>query len=138
MNVWVLFMIFSGTLLYVGYPFFKRVKENALPLSEKETLFHLYTGRDTLIRALKDLEFDFQMGRISEDDFREGNSWYRREAADVLREIDSLEGDGRAQCPSCGAGVSKRDRFCARCGSRLGPRKLPGPEDPDGLKGESS
>lgn len=124
MTVWVMFVIIIGSLLYVGFPFFRRRKESTETLTVSDSLVHLYANRDTLIRALKDLEFDFQMGRISQEDFEAGTNGYRREAVAVMKDIDSMEKDGEAVCPACGAGISKQDRFCTQCGSRLARRDL--------------
>lgn len=129
MTVWVVLIILTGVVVYVGFPLFRRRKGGSGTLSDSDSLAHLYENRDTLIRSLKDLEFDFQMGRISEEDFREGNSWYRREAVEVLRDIDSLERDGEAVCRACGAAVSKGDRFCAHCGTRLQGKGPPGSDE---------
>lgn len=117
MTAWVMFIIITGALFYVGFPFFRRRKGDAETATEDDSLTQLYANRDTVIRALKDLEFDFQMGRISREDFEEGTNWYRRKAVAALKEIDSMEGDAEAVCTACGAAVAREDLFCRQCGS---------------------
>lgn len=125
MNVWVIFVIITGILIYVGSPFFRRRKGDAETLTENDSPAHLYANLDTLIRTLKDLEFDFQIGRVSEEDFEQGTRRYRREAVAVLKDIDSMERDGEAVCSTCGAAVGKDHQFCRQCGSRLAGKKPP-------------
>jgi ribosomal protein L40E len=49
-----------------------------------------------LLKALKELEFDHEMGKVSEEDFREIGGVYRARAVRVLRQLDSEGADYRA------------------------------------------
>jgi hypothetical protein len=83
--------------LLVGFTFWI-----ALPLMGKETfraseyaaageLKDLYVIRDVAYDTLRDLEFDFSMGKMAESDYRELKMRYQGEAAEILRQIDVLE-----------------------------------------------
>jgi hypothetical protein len=83
--------------LLVGFSFWI-----ALPLMRKETfqaseyavageLKDLYVIRDVAYDTLRDLEFDFSMGKMAENDYRELKSRYQGEAAEILRQIEALE-----------------------------------------------
>jgi len=100
------------------------------------------TERDRLLerktacyRNLKELEFQFGMGRLLEADYEILRAEHRAEAARILEELERLgapggrraaglgpggkkERDG-ARCPACGAAVSPGKKFCADCGKRL-------------------
>lgn len=95
------------------------------------------------LRAIKELEFDRAMGKLSEDDFRELAGRLRGRAAGLIRQLD--EGSGyrsrierdlakrigeaaRARAPaagdarSCGACATANDadaKFCKSCGAKL-------------------
>jgi hypothetical protein len=98
------------------------------------------------LRAIKDLEFDHAMGKVSDQDFAEMGGRLRARAAGLMRQLDSgasysaqierelarrLEaagapptaGDTRPGrfCAQCGAAHDPAARFCAQCGHRLVP-----------------
>jgi hypothetical protein len=50
----------------------------------------------SLLKALKELEFDHEMGKVSEADFREIGGQYRARAVRVLRQLDAEGGDYKA------------------------------------------
>ncbi|MFQ5722462.1 MAG: zinc ribbon domain-containing protein [Candidatus Aminicenantales bacterium] len=92
--------------------------------------------------ALKELEFDFKMGKLTEEDYYKLKSRYEREAIDVLKQLDrsSLSVEGLEEkvekeissylekkrdkvqknfCPNCGSEVRIQDSFCSNCGTKL-------------------
>jgi hypothetical protein len=54
-------------------------------------LRELYALRDVAYETLRDLEFDFHAGKISDADYRELTDKYRGEAFDLVRRIDAVE-----------------------------------------------
>ena len=98
------------------------------------------------LRAIKDLEFDYAMGKVSDQDFAEMGARLRTRAAGLMRQLDAgasystqieqelarrLEAAGASArsaaavqarfCAQCGAAHEPEARFCAQCGHRLGP-----------------
>ena len=98
------------------------------------------------LRAIKDLEFDYAMKKVSDQDFAEMGGRLRARAAGLLRQLDAgasysaeierelarrLEAAGSAPpatdarpgrfCAQCGAAHDPSARFCAQCGHRLVP-----------------
>ena len=98
------------------------------------------------LRAIKDLEFDHAMRKISDEDFAEMGGRLRGRAAGLMRQLDAgasysaqierelarrLEAAGAAPpaantragrfCAQCGAAHDPAARFCAQCGHRLVP-----------------
>jgi hypothetical protein len=92
--------------------------------------------RDSLYSALRDLEDDFETGKVAEPDYRTLREELRGRALGLLqRERDAartaLEGSHAlaadaaafpAPCGACGATPRPDDRFCGRCGVPLAPR----------------
>jgi hypothetical protein len=83
--------------LLIGFTFWI-----TLPLMQKESyrageyaaageLKDLYALRDVAYDTLRDLEFDFSMGKMAENDYRELKSRYQGEAAEILRQIEAVE-----------------------------------------------
>ncbi len=91
----------------------------------------LLRRKATLYANMKDLEFEFRMGKLSEADYQRLNEDDRAEAARILREIDALEDRGDAdaiierEIAARAAGVVVRGGFDA--GAR---REAPAPPAP--------
>src|SRR4051794_21437970 len=86
------------------------------------------------LRAIKELEFDHAMGKLSDRDFVEMGGRLRARAARLIRQLDAggtyreqidreiEQRIGRAtnSCASCKAANDLDARFCKQCGSALG------------------
>ena len=101
-----------------------------------------------LVAAIRDLDFDYRAGVVTEEDYHRIRNDLAMRAATLLQELDrtprqaeSLETQVEAMvralrakrqrpsttavsrrslyCAECGAPVQAGDRFCARCGVRL-------------------
>lgn len=89
------------------------------------------------LRAIKELEFDRAMGKVSDADFAEMSARLRARAARLLRQLDAgvvyreeIErelarrvGEAPAPtigaCDACGTGNDPDARFCKSCGAKL-------------------
>ena len=85
------------------------------------------------LRAIKELEFDRAMGKVSEKDFTEMSGRLRARAARLMRQLDAGGGYrqrieqeierrvGRATnvCRSCQSTNDPDARFCKKCGTAL-------------------
>ena len=101
-----------------------RLGRNRAALEREKTL---------ALRAIKELEFDRAMGKVSEKDFTEMSGRLRARAARLIRQVDAggsyrqrIEQEiekrvGRATnaCRSCQAPNDPDARFCKKCGSPL-------------------
>ena len=59
-----------------------------------EGLDALLTQRDTLYESIREVDLDRELGRVSQEDHERHRREYVTQAADVLRRIDDLGGDG--------------------------------------------
>jgi rubrerythrin len=57
---------------------------------EEHELSALMAERDRVINSLQELDFDFRLGKIPEDDYPVQRSTLLQKGADILRKIDSL------------------------------------------------
>jgi hypothetical protein len=102
-----------------------------------------------LYESLKDLDFELATGKLAKDDYGPAREQLLREAASVVRKLDSMGGDdvldrfieeqvrmrsraaGRAvgsaggSCASCGAARRGEASFCHACGARFEPPVCP-------------
>jgi hypothetical protein len=119
---------------YVAAPFFTgaAAAESAGPkpvtASERERLerqkFDAYA-------AIKELEFDYRMHKLSDADFAAIRDKYAAQALEAIAALDAAKAarprqvaEGRrpsriAFCPGCGISVPARARFCPACGRSL-------------------
>jgi hypothetical protein len=130
--------------IYVIMPLFKEPKGNLeVELLAETELDRLLNRKAVVYSNLKDLEFEFKMGRLADADFSRLESGLKAEAGAILQKLDRLgieenfddgieqaiaahkaalsAGRVRAQshCPSCGAELLPGKQFCADCGRRL-------------------
>lgn len=95
----------------------------------------LQRKKSALFREIKDIELDFQMGKLDEADFEELTTSYRGRAMDVMKQIDSLNGvkktpvlqlefkvpeaEQAGYCTECGSALFRAAGFCGVCGQKV-------------------
>lgn len=79
-------LILVGIYLYA--PFMERRARRVT--EEEHELSALMAERDRIINSLQELDFDFKLGKIPEDDYPAQRSTLLQKGADILRKIDSL------------------------------------------------
>ncbi|MCC7416697.1 MAG: zinc ribbon domain-containing protein [Acidobacteria bacterium] len=119
-------------------PLLGRVEERTAMIGER-TRAALEREKLLALRAIKELEFDRAMGKLSEADFHEMSGRLRGRAARLIRQLDAGSGYrdqierelarrvGAAAaaaaairtCPSCSTTSEADARFCRACGTRL-------------------
>jgi len=120
-------LLAAAALVFVGWPLIRarvggggRVEDAASPL-ERQKL--------DAYAAIKEVEFDRRMGKLSDEDFTALTQRYRQQA---LAAIAALEQAKRAEtarrgrtparmayCPNCGEKLAARANFCSNCGRAL-------------------
>ena len=135
----VLLSLTVGAAAFAGYtawrafaPLTGEEAEAAPPSAAGRTRAGLEREKLLTLRAIKDLEFDRAMGKMSEVDFAEMSGRLRVRAAGLIRQLDesvnyreAIERDAArcktvtAACGSCGAANDGDARFCKACGAAL-------------------
>ena len=73
---------------YVVWPLF-RVTNVFLPLND-DRLSGLMLRKETVLNSIKELEFDYQTGKLNEDDYDRLNQSLRRQAIGLLQRIEKI------------------------------------------------
>lgn len=85
-------LLISATAVFLLAPLVQHAKA---PLTDgpdaAAELRELYTLKDVTYETLRDVEFDFHAGKITEVDYREMTDRYTHEALEVVRRIDAIE-----------------------------------------------
>ena len=120
-------ILLAASLFFVSVPFRKKHRKDAQiskPRVQKEE------RREVVLFALRDLDFDFKTGKVSEEDYTPLRARLMTEAAQHIEqqqeEDQKLEALIQARrvthqqsvkCDHCGDSVEADQRFCAKCGS---------------------
>lgn len=130
-------MIFAAAvLLTVGaIAFTLFVREKDVPPPEPGTGYeHLEQRKARIYENLRDLHFEFRVGKLSEADYRATRQGLQAELAETLGEIDKVKNrvapgapaaatraplTGRKACPHCGAKFPAPMKYCGECGKAI-------------------
>ncbi|MGH7901254.1 MAG: hypothetical protein ACRENZ_05895, partial [Thermodesulfobacteriota bacterium] len=86
--------------VFISLPFFRKnrfdqpyLEEETDPIQGKliQRLNALNNEKESLYNALKDIEFDYELGKLSKSDFEGLNLSYKSKAISILKEIDEIE-----------------------------------------------
>jgi len=124
--------------------FLLSVRAKDVPVPEPESPFqHLDERKAAIYENLRDLQFEYRVGKLSDDDYQHTKKDLQRELAVVLAEVDKIKGqlsrNGAASpptpkaepakseppkarghvCPSCGATFDRALKFCGECGKAM-------------------
>src|SRR5215212_3557064 len=79
-------LILVGIYLYA--PFMERRARRVT--EEEHELSTLLAERDRVINSLQELDFDYKLGKIPEEDYPSQRAGLLQKGADILRQIDTL------------------------------------------------
>lgn len=134
-----------GAFTLVAYPYFKPAREFDVSFADgaDPVLENLVVQRDSTYAAIKDLEFDHAMSKLSDADYKSLRGKYETKAVGILQELDGLTAAQKrrarpalsdeaierqvqqlrggaaktTRCDKCGTTAGARDRYCAKCGA---------------------
>ena len=134
-------IIFAASLLTIGVlVFILSVRSKDLPEPEPVSPFeHLDERKAAIYENLRDLQFEFRVGKLSDQDYQQTKQDLQKELAGVLAEIDRLKqtlasqttppapapkpaakkGPQKFICPSCKAEFPTPLKFCGECGKPM-------------------
>ena len=130
-------LITVGVILFII-----SVRAKDLPQAEPVSPFqHLDERKAAIYENLRDLQFEYRVGKLSDQDYQQTKLDLQRELAGVMAEIDRVKAEiasgkipvpspelvkanvtkAAAQyvCPSCKAEFSQPLKFCGECGKPM-------------------
>ncbi|HET9906185.1 MAG TPA: zinc ribbon domain-containing protein [Anaerolineales bacterium] len=91
MDIAALFFTLAILVLVAMYLYAPLAQRFARPVTHEEhELSALMAERDRIINALQELDFDFKLGKIPDEDYPAQRTNLLQKGADVLRKIDNL------------------------------------------------
>ncbi len=125
-------IIAVAALLVLGVLFYTlRVTEKHLPPAEGESpLQPLEEAKARIYENLRDLQFEYRLGKITDADYQESKQDLQKELARVLAQMEALGGKpkpaaaapkakAKNACPHCGAEFKDKLKFCGECGKAM-------------------
>ena len=129
----IIFILLSlAASAFIVYPLLKARAGSKPDFDSNHRATDLEERKDNIYAAIKEIEFDFEMGKLSEEDFHTLRQQYKNDAIELLKEIDktrpvqtstpvkkSAKTKSAGFCWNCGAPLRKEDKFCSGCGTNL-------------------
>jgi hypothetical protein len=135
-------IVLACALAIAVIAFILGVRPKDIPEPEPVSPFaHLDERKAAIYENLRDLQFEYRLGKLSDEDYQNTKKDLQKELAAVLAEVDKLRaaltagGVGKVAepvakpskakepagfvCPSCGARFKDRLKFCGECGKPM-------------------
>ncbi len=134
----------AASLLTIGVvAFVVFVRERDLPPPIVPSPFlHLDERKASIYENLRDLQFEYRLGKLSDEDYQHTKIDLQKELAAVLAEVDRVKAEvapqgtlvskappakaqagkktqGNFSCPHCGAEFAQELKFCGECGKAM-------------------
>jgi hypothetical protein len=131
-------VVVLSILLVVGVIVYTMgVRETDLPVPAPENPFrHLEEIKTRIYENLRDLQFEYRLGKLSDADYQSSKLSVQKELGQVLGEIDVIKQRLMAEgkmvantapapkkkqyvCPHCKASFKEPLKFCGECGKAM-------------------
>lgn len=139
-------IVITCVLAIAVIAFILTIRPSDLPAAEPESPFaHLDDRKAAIYENLRDLQFEYRLGKLSDSDYQNTKKDLQKELATVLAEVDRLKAQIASNpamavstpapkpkteraaaakpivfvCPSCGATFEKSLKFCGECGKSM-------------------
>ena len=124
------------TVLLLVYVF--RIRRKDLPEAAAALPWqHLESRKAAIYENLRDLQFEYRVGKLSDEDYQRTKTELQAELAKVMAEIDTMKAGKKPEavaarngqpeaspaanvCPHCNAKFDRALKFCGECGKPMG------------------
>lgn len=122
-------MLAIGVVIFIGYPLMEGRRRTAGRGNHRAG--ELEARKEAIYAQIKDIDFDYATGKLSDEDYQELRTRYKQDAVSILKEIDRVQhrsaGKRRKKkpagkqrfCSTCGHPATVDEKFCTNCGTRL-------------------
>jgi hypothetical protein len=129
-------VVIAATVFFV---LFVRVKDIPAPEPVSPTQY-LEDRKAAIYENLRDLQFEYRVGKLSDEDYQQTKQGLQRELAQVIAEMERINSGKPSEtpktvaakapagkpaeplgtvCPHCGAKFLKPMKFCGECGKAI-------------------
>jgi hypothetical protein len=94
LEIFLIVIIIVAVIAFIAYPLFITRRESlAAPVNPLEDLA---AQRDSTYDAIRDLDFDYQLGKLSQTDYATLRDKYKMRAMQLLQQMDAMHGNDGA------------------------------------------
>lgn len=135
------FVLVAAVLTFAAILYTLFVRAQDLPeAAPANPVQHLESRKAAIYENLRDLQFEYRVGKLSDDDYQRTKKDMQAELAVVLAEMDRIQQQSPGQaaaaakasvsatpadtgrvCPHCNAKFDKPLKFCGECGKAMVP-----------------
>lgn len=129
-------MLLFAVIAYIIYQPFREKKRTGT--KRRKTGTSPKVQREAVLSALRDLDFDFKTGKVTEEDYVPLRAQLMEEAARSMERVSEEEDKFEAliesrrrtlqkgpTCGTCGTALEDGQRYCAKCGSAVQEESCP-------------
>jgi hypothetical protein len=129
-------VLFGACIAYISLPFRKR---QAVAANLSKASLQPEAQRETVLAALRDLDFDYKTGKVSDEDYQPLRTQLMMEAAqyieaeekeehqleDLIRARRTMQLQSHLKCQHCDSPIQADQHFCSKCGAAVNNEKCP-------------
>jgi hypothetical protein len=122
----------------IGFLLFIRLRDIPKP-APVSPFKHLEERKAAIYENLRDLQFEYRLDKLSDQDYQTTKLELQKELAKVMAETDRIKAELDMQtpapapapkakknaCPACGATFDKPLKFCGECGKPMSGKAMP-------------
>ena len=129
-------IVFAGLVSVIAVVFLLFIRPQDLPAAQPVSPFaHLDERKASIYENLRDLQFEYRLGKMSDEDYQRTKTDLQKELAKVLAEVERVAGaqaepvvvaakpvkkqKKQFACPACGATFAQPLKFCGECGKPM-------------------
>ena len=90
-------VLFISAVLYVAYPLLNDTAEARIQEKKATEQERVVQEKEEVVDILKDIEMDFRMGKLSQQDYQSLKRDFEQRAVEVFQRLESLEKDGQSE-----------------------------------------
>ena len=81
-------IILTSLLILILYPFFSKSAQLQLVEGSEDSYHRLLQQKEVIYTAIKELDFDYHMGKLSQEDYQNLRANYQQQAVDLLKHLE--------------------------------------------------
>jgi NADH pyrophosphatase NudC (nudix superfamily) len=96
-SIFLFLALVTLVAFFITQPFLNRQSVAIRPVSAKQPILNLQSERDRVILALQELDFDYALGKVPEEDYPPQRNALLQQGAEVLQKLDALQPQSAAR-----------------------------------------
>ena len=111
------------TAVIVGYPLWQK-SQRKISFALNHQNEEWQARKAEIYAAIRDIELDYRMGKLSTEDYEALREQYKNEAIQIMKKLDGMAAPAAAKTKSASAPRAPHVRFCHQCGQATAEAEL--------------